>query len=157
MQTLPHTKSCFVCGEVNPQGLRLIMETDGRVVRVRWRPRADHIGFSQTVHGGLIGTVLDEIMVWACAVNTRRFAYCAELTVRYRQPVRPEETVTGTAELVANQRQKIFQTRAELRNAEDQILAVAEGKYMPVEAARLNDLLQDAVGDFRPFVDLPEL
>ncbi|MEI2727020.1 MAG: PaaI family thioesterase [Verrucomicrobiota bacterium] len=91
MKPLPHTHSCFVCGESNPFGLRLRFETDGRVVQTRFVPRAEHIGFKGVVHGGILATVLDEIMVWACAVPTRKFAYCAELTVRYRHPLAPGE------------------------------------------------------------------
>jgi acyl-coenzyme A thioesterase PaaI-like protein len=63
MRMLPHTRSCFVCGESNPAGLNLRFETDGRTVQTRFVPRAEHIGFRQTVHGGLTATLLDEIMV----------------------------------------------------------------------------------------------
>ena len=101
MKVLPHTRSCFVCGESNPSGLKLRFETDGRIVQTRFVPRAEHIGFKQTVHGGLIATLLDEIMVWACAVQTRRFAFCAELNVRFLNPVRPNEEVLALGELAA--------------------------------------------------------
>src|SRR5436305_752733 len=33
VKTLPHTRSCFVCGESNPVGLKLRFETDGRIVQ----------------------------------------------------------------------------------------------------------------------------
>jgi hypothetical protein len=77
MRELPHTKSCFVCGEANPAGLRQRFETDGRVVRARFTPRPEHAGFTGVVHGGILATLLDEIMVWACAVGTRRFGFAA--------------------------------------------------------------------------------
>ena len=59
MQALPHTRSCFVCGEANPLGLNLRFETDGRIVHTKFRPRPEHAGFRGVVHGGLIATVLD--------------------------------------------------------------------------------------------------
>jgi len=93
----------------------------------------EHIGFKQTVHGGIIATVLDEIMVWACAVQTRRFAYCAELNVRFASPLRPGEEVLATAELVSNRRDRIFEARGELRDASDRVLASATGKYLPLK------------------------
>src|ERR1043166_7562515 len=67
MRTLPHTHSCFVCGESNPVGLKLRFETDGRIVQTRFVPRAEHVGFRQTVHRGIIATLLDQIMAWAGA------------------------------------------------------------------------------------------
>ena len=91
MLKLPHTKSCFVCGLNNPLGMKLDLETDGQIVRARFAPRPEHVGFTETIHGGLIATVLDEAMVWVVGVRTKRFSYCAELNVRFLQPARPHE------------------------------------------------------------------
>ena len=109
MRALPHTGSCFVCGESNPGGLKLRFETDGRVVQSRFQPRPGHVGFKQTIHGGIIAAVLDEIMVWACAVGTRRFGYCAELNVRFVSPLRPGEEVLVVGEMASNRRNKVLE------------------------------------------------
>ena len=153
MRELPHTRSCFVCGEANPAGLRLRMETDGRRVVARWRPGPEHVGFAGTVHGGLISTVLDELMVWACAVQTRRFAVCAELNVRFRKPVRPEQQIQVAAEFVGAQRQRIYEARADLFDEAQQVLASATGKYLPIPAGELDKFLADVVGDMAAWVD----
>jgi uncharacterized protein (TIGR00369 family) len=147
MKLLPHTRSCFVCGESNPIGLNLRFETDGRRVESRFSPRPEHIGFKQTLHGGLIATLLDEAMVWACAVQTRRFAFCAELTVRYLQPARPDMSLVATAELVENRRNKIFEAKAELHNDAGNLLVTATGKYMPVQLAEAAEMAADFVDD----------
>jgi len=149
MQPLPHTRSCFVCGETNPIGLQLRFETDGKVVRAEFCPKPEHIGFKATVHGGIIATLLDETMVWACAIQTKRFAYCAELNVRYVFPVRPGARVIATAELVENRRGKIFATKGELRDGAHLLLATATAKYLPVPGELTVDLLTDFVGDMR--------
>jgi uncharacterized protein (TIGR00369 family) len=147
MKELPHTHSCFVCGESNAIGLKLRFDTDGRIVRTHFTPRPEHVGFKEIVHGGLIATLLDEIMVWACAVQTKRFAYCAEMTVRFVKPLRPGEEVLATGELTANRRDKIFEAKAELKNQAGELLANATGKYLPVKALDLADMATDFVGD----------
>jgi len=147
MKELPHTHSCFVCGDANPLGLKLRFETDGRVVRTHFRPCAEHVGFKGVVHGGITATVLDEIMVWACAVATRQFAYCAELNVRYLQPLAPDEATLVTGELVANRKGRIFDAKGCLQNAGGQIIAEATGKYLPIKTADLSQLVTDFVGD----------
>ncbi len=147
MTELPHTKSCFVCGEANSMGLNLRFETDGRCVRTRFTPRPEHIGFRSTVHGGIIATLLDEIMVWSCAVQTRRFAFCAELNVRFVEPLRPAEAVIASAELVNNRRERLFEAKSELRNEAGRLLATATGKYIPIKGAAVEDLATDFVGD----------
>jgi uncharacterized protein (TIGR00369 family) len=153
MTELPHTRSCFVCGESNAIGLRLRFETDGRKVHTRFVPRAEHEGFRQTIHGGLIATLLDEIMVWACAVETRKFAFCAELNVRFLNPVRPDEPVHATGELVENRRNRIFEAKGELRNESGAVLATATGKYLPIKAEQAAELAEDFVGDPPSFLE----
>ena len=147
MKPLPHTHSCFVCGESNPFGLKLRFETDGRIIQTRFVPRAEHIGFKGVVHGGLIATVLDEVMVWACAVPTRKFAYCAELTVRYLQPVVPGEEILVTGELVANRKDRIYEAKAAARTVAKVTLAEATGKYLPIKTTDLSEMARDFVGD----------
>ena len=147
LRPLPHTHSCFVCGDSNAAGLNLRFETDGRIVKSGFRPRPDHIGFKKTVHGGIIATVLDEVMVWACAAQTRKFAYCAELNVRFLAPLRPDEDVVVTGELAENRRNKLFEARGELRRANGEVVATATGKYLPIRDADLKDMLDELSGD----------
>ena len=147
MKVLPHTHSCFVCGESNPIGLKLRFETDGRVVQTRFVPRPEHIGFKQTVHGGILATLLDEIMVWACAVQTKRFAFCAELNVRFLNPVVPGMEVTATAELAVNRKNRIFEAKANLSDQTGLVLATATGKYIPVKEMDAREMATDFVED----------
>jgi uncharacterized protein (TIGR00369 family) len=146
MKVLPHTRSCFVCGESNPVGLKLLFHTDGQIVQTRFTPRPEHIGFKGVVHGGLISTLLDEIMVWACAVRTKRFAFAAEMTVRFKNTARPNEELIATGEL-ATDRRKLFEAKAELRSAAGQLLATATGKYVPVPDTDLTGMARDFVDD----------
>ncbi|HEX5221501.1 MAG TPA: PaaI family thioesterase [Verrucomicrobiae bacterium] len=147
MKELPHTHSCFVCGDANPLGLKLRFETDGRVVRTVFRPCAEHVGFKGVVHGGITATVLDEVMVWACAVATRRFAYCAELNVRYLQPLSPEVEMIVTGELVENRKGRIFEAKAAIQNGAAVSCVEARGKYLPIKARDVSQLVTDFVGD----------
>ncbi len=150
MKVLPHTHSCFVCGESNSIGLNLRFETDGRVVQTRFTPRPEHVGFKQVVHGGIIATLLDEVMVWACGVQTKHFAYCAELTVRFLSPLRPGEEVLAIGELVANRRNKIFDAKGEIKDASGKLLASATGKYLPIPASEFSNMTSDLIGDLSP-------
>ena len=147
MRKLPPSRSCFVCGECNPIGLKLELETNGRMIRAVFVPRAEHIGFKQTVHGGILSTLLDEMMAWACAVQAKRFAFCAELQVRFLHPVRPGEEITALGELVTNRRGKLFEAKAELRNQQGTLLASAMGKYLPVKEIDVAEMAGDFSGD----------
>lgn len=147
VRELPHTTSCFVCGERNPLGLNLRFQTDGKVVSTTFTPTTAHIGFRGVTHGGILATVLDEIMVWACAVSTRRFSFCAELTTRFHHPAQPDAPLTVTSELLENRRNRVFEAKAEIRDADGQLIAEATGKYRPLMNAMTPGMLQDVVGD----------
>jgi acyl-coenzyme A thioesterase PaaI-like protein len=55
---------CFCCGVNNPIGLKLeFQDTPEGRMRTHWTPRKEHQGFKDIVHGGLVATVLDEVMV----------------------------------------------------------------------------------------------
>ncbi len=62
--TLEDDRMCFCCGSENPIGLKLAFEMtpEGRM-RTVWTPRREHQGFKDLVHGGLVATVLDEVMI----------------------------------------------------------------------------------------------
>lgn len=155
MKELPHTHSCFVCGESNPLGFNLRSETDGKTVCARFAFRDEHVGFRQTVHGGLTATLLDEIMTWACVVQARRFAYCAELKVRYLHPIRPGQPLVATAEMVSNLRDRLFEAKGEIKDATGTALATATGKYMPLKDAEAADMASDLLGDLAWLFEQP--
>ncbi len=79
---------CFCCGPRNPIGLKLAFETlPGRRMRTEWTPRPEHQGFKDIVHGGLVATVLDEVMIRLLyALGIR--AVTAELRTRLLRPLR---------------------------------------------------------------------
>ena len=62
-EPLEDDRMCFCCGERNPIGLKLSFTTtpEGRL-RTLWRPKQEHVGFKNLIHGGLVATVLDEVM-----------------------------------------------------------------------------------------------
>ncbi len=152
---LPVTRGCFVCGIDNPAGLGLTLTTDGRSVAVPVRFRAEHCGFSGVVHGGLLSTVLDEVMAWVIGVNTRSFAFAAELNVRFLRSVPPGIEMKVRAELTDNRRGRLFLTRGEVVGPDGVVHAEASGKFLPIPAGRQAAMLADFAVDPAPWITLP--
>ena len=53
---------CFGCGQQNPIGLRLSFANDGDALVTRFVPGEDHQGWPGIVHGGIIATLLYEVL-----------------------------------------------------------------------------------------------
>lgn len=107
-----------------------------------WTPTEHQTGFSDTVHGGLIATVLDEIMAWTCGMIGGRFAYSVDLQIRYHQPLKPDQSVVGVGIVRENRRQRIFQTEATL-SVDGVEIASATGKYLAVKATVEEELWRE--------------
>lgn len=147
MQTLPQTRSCFVCGVHNPVGFQLALTEDQQRVESRFQFRAEHCGFPGVVHGGLITTILDESMAWAVGVSAGKFAYCAELTVRFLRPIAPDVNMTAHGEVVENKRGRLFLVRAEITNQQGDLMAEATGKFLPLPEESQRAMRSEFVGD----------
>jgi acyl-coenzyme A thioesterase PaaI-like protein len=91
---------CFACGVRNPIGLKLKFETlPGDRLRTVWTPREEHTGFQGIVHGGLIATVLDEVMIRLLYAKGIR-AVTAELKTRLVKPLQAGRPYRFEAHLV---------------------------------------------------------
>lgn len=76
---------CFACGRDNPIGLHLSFHQEDHTYVTVFTADAAHQGYQGIVHGGIIATLLDEIMaryVWSLHGPSAT----AHLDIRYRRP-----------------------------------------------------------------------
>ncbi len=82
---LEDNKKCFVCGSENKHGLGLKFVIDeNNIMQTEFVPLEQHQGFKGIMHGGLIGLILDEVVVnlaWKLGKN----AVSAELNIRLKR------------------------------------------------------------------------
>jgi uncharacterized protein (TIGR00369 family) len=132
--------NCFACGGENPIGLGMHIELGDATARVRWTAGENHVGWSDKLHGGIIATVLDEVMAWAPS-SFDSWAVTAEMTIRYRSPATPGEELVAEARVV-ERRRRIYEVRGEVRAADGRLVAEGSGRYLgasPTQKADLKD------------------
>ncbi len=123
-------RMCFACGKDNPDGLQLEFESVGSDVRTSVTFPRKFQGYSDVVHGGLVSTVLDETMV--TLLNRMGYlALTAELSVRFREPVRIGERIDVTASLI-EKRGKVFRLVAIASRPDGTEVATAESRCFQV-------------------------
>lgn len=76
---------CFVCGEANPIGLHLTFHEEEGIYVTTFTPGPEHQSYNGILHGGLVSTLLDEIM-GRYIYEMGKTALTAKLEVRFRAP-----------------------------------------------------------------------
>lgn len=123
---------CFVCGQENEEGLRLVFAIDetARSITTEFIPRKVHQGYMDVVHGGIISTVLDEAMT-KLAFSLGLNAVTGKLTVRFKRPLLVGERITVTGKLTRESRRAIEAIASAVKD-DGTVVAEAEGLLMRV-------------------------
>jgi len=97
---------CIGCGPENAHGLQLSFSATEEGVSAPWSPGHQWESFPETVHGGIVTTVLDEAMSKAVIAMGWR-AFTVELRVRFHSMVRPGHLYVVTAKVQEKRKRKI--------------------------------------------------
>jgi len=130
------TNACFGCGGANPHGMRLTFEQDDAAQRIRgmFRVGAEFQGGTGFLHGGIIATLLDEVMG-----KVTRFrgvhAVTAELKIEYLRPVPVDEDLVIEGWEVEKKGRNLFYA-GEIRDASGALLATGNGRFVEIDAER---------------------
>jgi acyl-coenzyme A thioesterase PaaI-like protein len=136
---LVNEHNCFGCGTLNLHGLQLVLnhDLDGNGVWATFTPDLRFEGYGGMVHGGIISTVLDEVMAWSL-YRIGAWGVTAEMNVRFRKPVRIGEETRATGRIIED-RGRVFSMGADIRRAADGVLlADATARFMRVPMEQAN-------------------
>ena len=119
------TKYCFACGTDNEKGLKLkfIDPEDGGSLAY-FIPEKEHQGYNDYMHGGLIATLLDEIMareVW----HKYAPAVTAKLNVNYLHPIPIGQRIRIIGRVMNTKKDKLYEAYGEIISEDNVTLASA--------------------------------
>jgi uncharacterized protein (TIGR00369 family) len=124
---------CFACGKDNPHGLKLPVAKTAEGVELRYAIPEGFAGWQGIVHGGIVATILDELLAWA-ANQADRNTVTAEMSVRYRKPVRTGQPIRGIGRITED-KGRLLLAEARLLDDSGNLLAEATGKMMRITDA----------------------
>ena len=120
---------CFVCGPGNPIGLQVRFRLDGEVCRAEFTPAAVHAGFDGVTHGGIVFSLLDDVMANIIFLRGER-CFTAKAEVRYRQPL-PIGTPVRLEGRQQRRRGRLAMLEGKvIRTDTDEVVAEATGSFM---------------------------
>jgi len=113
-------RRCFACGEDNPIGLRIRFSLEGDTCVGEFTPGDNHVGWEDTIHGGILYAALDDVTA-NCLYLQGRKAHTARCEIRYRQPVRIGERLKLIGR-VERERGRLVELKGEARRHGDDVL-----------------------------------
>ncbi len=132
--------NCFACGGMNPIGMRLEIELGEGSARAEWVGERDFVGWEDKIHGGILATLLDEVMAWAPS-SYDSWAVTAEMHLRYRSPANPGERLIAEARVV-NRRRRIYEVHGEVHGEDGRMVAEADGRFLGASPTEKRNLKQ---------------
>ncbi|MDQ2966265.1 MAG: PaaI family thioesterase [Chloroflexota bacterium] len=131
--------NCFACGTLNAHGLHLLLHVEPGRSWSKVTLERPFEGWAGIAHGGILCTVLDEVMAWALVGNDN-WGLTARLSVDFRKPVEIGRSFMAEG-WVTRSRRRLFDTAGRLVDAESGIeLARSEGVYVAAGDARKKEL-----------------
>jgi len=127
---------CFGCGEANPRGMHLRFDRDEQRQRIvgKFRLGPEYQGATGFIHGGIIATVLDEVMSKVSRFSNVR-AVTAELSIEYLRPVRVGDELTVEGFNTRREGRQLYH-EGEIRDAAGTLLARGRGRFVIVDLER---------------------
>ena len=151
--------SCFACGTANPIGLNLEFYRSGDAICSDVTLGKYHEGWENMAHGGIISTLLDEVMSWTILYFKRIFFVTRKMEVKYVKPVLIGTPLTVRGRLIKEKREGFVEVQAEIRDEGGKILCKAVGEFVELPAEKLAVVPEGVKRDmddlFKKFARLP--
>ena len=127
----PEGYNCFACGTANPIGLNLEFYTDNEKVFSEITLGKYHVGWADITHGGIISTLLDEVMSWTILYFKRIFFVTRKMEIKYIKPVQTGVPLVVSGSIITNEmNEKVVSVKGELRDKQNNLFARSKGEFV---------------------------
>lgn len=130
---------CFACGSLNEHGIKLDLHVErGRswtelVLEDRFE------GWAGIAHGGILATILDEVMAWAL-IGDENWGLTARLEIEFRKPVPVGRPIRAEGRIVRTRRRLVETTGHIVDATTGDSLVTASATYVAAGPERRAEL-----------------
>lgn len=122
---------CFACGARNPIGLHMQVRylDEGAAAEAQLALPREFQGWQEVIHGGILATLLDEIMmhaIWHFAGP----GVTLGLEIQFRQPLAPGELVLVRGSLTETKGRRLKAKGEIIRQADNRLIANSQGRFL---------------------------
>jgi len=120
---------CFGCSQKNPHGLKMKFYADDAAL-YSWLSVPDHLcGWDGIVHGGVLSTMLDEIMGWSAIYQLRRIVMTKTMTVDFFKPVYIDDELRVEGRVIEQTSEREAILEGKIYKGEDVLCAQTRGTF----------------------------
>ena len=143
---------CFGCSPRNPSGLRMKFFTDENSLFSKVTVPDHMCGWDRLVHGGVIATILDEIMSWSAITMLKRIILTKSMTVDFIKPILVGNELGVEGKVLERKSEREALMAGLLYNGAGEICAQSQGTFAlftPGAAIRLKIMNAEDVQQFK--------
>ncbi len=128
---------CFVCGQNNPEGMRLkfILDGERQTFVCRFRLGKRYTGPPGHCHGGIIASILDDAMGKVNKLH-HVVALTREMTVEYLKPVPLHKPLRVEGREI-QKRGRTHVNTAQILNEKGEVLARSKGIFIAIDPEKM--------------------
>jgi acyl-coenzyme A thioesterase PaaI-like protein len=132
-------QNCFACGTANPIGLNLQFYRFGDAVYSDITLGKNHEGWENMAHGGIVSTLLDEVMSWTIMYFKKTFLVTRKMEVKYIRPVLIGTPLIIKGEVMDDSKLPRIKARAEIRDDKSNLLVRSLGEFIELPMEKLSN------------------
>ena len=136
----PQGHCCFACGTANPIGLNLQFYRLGDAVCSDITLGKNYEGWENVAHGGIISTLLDEVMSWTIMYFKKNFLVTRKMEVKYIKPVLIGTPLVVKGEVMDDSEPPKIRARADIRDDEGHLLVRSIGEFVELPMEKLSSV-----------------
>lgn len=132
--------NCFGCCPDNPIGLHMEFYEDGEYIVSTWHPEKNYQGWVNTMHGGILSTLIDEVCGWVVTRKLQTSGYTVQLNVKFKKAVPTTEPVLTIKAKVAKQVRNLAYIHAEITNSAGELCNEGEAIYFLMNQEKAKEM-----------------
>ena len=131
---------CFACGTDNPIGMNMQFYRLGDMVCSDITLQRNHEGWEGMAHGGIISTLLDEVMSWTVLYFKRTFLVTRKMNIKYIKPVSLGIPLTARGKILDEPGNSKIEVRGEIVDAAGKLLVRSRGEFVMLAENQLSSV-----------------
>lgn len=132
--------NCFGCSPNNPFGLHMEFFEDGDYIVSKWHPESNYQGWVDTMHGGVLSTLIDETCGWVVTRKMQTSGFTTSLNVKFRKPVSTNEPVLTIRANIVKQMRNLLFIHAEISNSQGEVCVEGETTYFLMNQEKAKEM-----------------